>query len=189
MARMKIFINNIEGNWEGKGLEVSTYGSWGRCAGYSNCQAAPSCPSLSIQSLPANNNIIEGMGAKMRKRQNLDMLQFCVTQSHVEQGAIAKKSSLLSQHETPPQLLNATGRSWSCGFQGTEQRMMGNSSHPFLARAACLPNPLLQDAFKPDNLMFYISAEKLSISTKYTSGYLSVRCGILSTSYFRSRTG
>ena len=52
--------------------------------------------------------------------------------------------------------------------QGTEQRMKGNSSHPFLARAACLPNPLLQDAFKPDNLMFYISAEKLSISTKYT---------------------
>ena len=125
----------------------------------------------------------------MRKRQNLDMLQFCVTQSHVEQGAIAKKSSLLSQHETPPQLLNAIGRSWSCGFQGTEQRMKGNSSHLFLARAACLPDPLLQDAFKPDNLMFYISAEKLSISTKYTSGYLSVRCGILSTSYFRSRTG
>ena len=117
------------------------------------------------------------------------MLQFCVTQSHVKQRAIAKKSSLLSQHETPPQSLNATGRSWSCGFQGTEQRMKGNSSHLFLARAACLPDPLLQDAFKPDNLMFYISAEKLSISTKYTSGYLSVRCGILSTSYFRSRTG
>ena len=33
------------------------------------------------------------------------------------QRAIAKKSSLLSQHETPPQLLNATGRSWSCGLR------------------------------------------------------------------------
>ena len=29
MARMKIFINNIEGNGEGKGLEADTYGSWG----------------------------------------------------------------------------------------------------------------------------------------------------------------
>ena len=35
MARMKIFINNIEGNGEGKELEASTYGSWDRCAGSS----------------------------------------------------------------------------------------------------------------------------------------------------------
>ena len=139
-------------------------------------------------SLPTTTLLQEWAGEK-NKTHILILLQFCVTQSHVKQRAIAKKSSLLSQHETPPQSLNATGRSWSCGFQGTEQRMKGNSSHLFLARAACLPDPLLQDAFKPDNLMFYISAEKLSISTKYTSGYLSVRCGILSTSYFRSRTG
>ena len=111
-------------------------------------------------------------GREKNKTHILIMLQFCVTQSHIEQGAIAKKSSLLSQHETPPQLLNATGRSWSCGFQGTEQRMKGNSSHPFLARAACLTNPLLQDTFKPDNIMIYISAEKLSISTKYTKVYI-----------------
>ena len=37
MARMKIFINNIEGNGEGKGLKASTYASWGRCAGSSTC--------------------------------------------------------------------------------------------------------------------------------------------------------
>ena len=36
------------------------------------------------------------------KRQNV--LQFCVTQGHMGQRAIAKKSSFLSQHETPPQL-------------------------------------------------------------------------------------
>jgi len=42
------------------------------------------------------------------------VLQFCVTQCHMGQGAIAKKSSFLSQHETPPQLSNWTGRSWSC---------------------------------------------------------------------------
>ena len=46
--------------------------------------------------------------------------------------------------------------------------MKGNSSYPFLARAACRPNPPLQEAFKPNNLMFYISAERPSISTKYT---------------------
>ena len=46
------------------------------------------------------------------KRQNV--LQFCVTQGHMGQRAIAKKSSFLSQHETPPQLSNRTGRSWSC---------------------------------------------------------------------------
>jgi len=33
-----------------------------------------------------------------------EVLQFCVTQGHMRQGAIAKKSGLLSQHETPPQL-------------------------------------------------------------------------------------
>ena len=32
------------------------------------------------------------------------LLQFCVTQSQMEQRAIAKKSGFLSQHETPPQL-------------------------------------------------------------------------------------
>ena len=42
------------------------------------------------------------------------VLQFCVTQGHMGQRAIAKKSSFLSQHETPPQLSNRTGRSWSC---------------------------------------------------------------------------
>ena len=46
------------------------------------------------------------------KRQNV--LQFCVTQGHMGQRAIAKKSNFLSQHETPPQLSNRTGRSWSC---------------------------------------------------------------------------
>ena len=42
------------------------------------------------------------------------VLQFCVTQGHMGQRAIAKKSSFLSQHETPPQLSKGTGRSWSC---------------------------------------------------------------------------
>ena len=48
----------------------------------------------------------------MLKRQKV--LQFCVTQGHMGQRAIAKKSGFLSQHETPPQLSNRTGRSWSC---------------------------------------------------------------------------
>ena len=42
------------------------------------------------------------------------VLQFCVTQGHMGQRAIAKKSGFLTQHETPPQLSNRTGRSWSC---------------------------------------------------------------------------
>ena len=86
-------------------------------------------------------------GREKNKTHILIMLQFGVTQSHVKQGAIAKKSSLLSQHETPHQLLNATGRSWSCGFKGTEQRMKGDSSHHFLARAACLSDPFSKSHF------------------------------------------
>ena len=66
-------------------------------------------------SLPTTTLLQEWAGEK-NKTHILILLQFCVTQSHVKQRAIAKKSSLLSQHETPPQLLNAIGRSWSCGI-------------------------------------------------------------------------
>ena len=128
-------------------------------------------------------------GQEKNKTQILVMLQFCVTQSHVEQRAIAKKSGLLSQHETPPQLLKATGRSWSCVFLGTEQRKKGNSSHHFLARAAHLPIPFSRTHFSLKIGMFYVAAMAGYFYEIHTSGYLSVRCGILSTSYFRSRTG
>ena len=97
-------------------------------------------------SLPTTTLLQEWAGEK-NKTHILILLQFCVTQSHVKQRAIAKKSSLLSQHETPPQSLNATGRSWSCGFKGTEQRMKGDSSHHFLARAACLSDPFSKSHF------------------------------------------
>ena len=43
-----------------------------------------------------------------------ELLQFCVTQGQMEQRAIAKKSSFLSQRETPPLLSKGTGRSWCC---------------------------------------------------------------------------
>ena len=97
-------------------------------------------------SLPTTTLLQEWAGEK-NKTHILILLQFCVTQSHVKQRAIAKKSSLLSQHETPHQLLNATGRSWSCGFKGTEQRMKGDSSHHFLARAACPSDPFSKSHF------------------------------------------
>ena len=95
------------------------------------------------------------------------MLQFCVTQSHVKQRAIAKKSGLLSQHETPPQLLNATGRSWSCVFFGTEQRKKGNGSHHFLARAAHLPIPFSRTHFSLKIGCFTL-LQWQDIFTKYT---------------------
>ena len=43
-----------------------------------------------------------------------ELLQFCVTQGQMEQRAIAKKSSFLSQRETPPLLSKGTGQSWCC---------------------------------------------------------------------------
>ena len=50
----------------------------------------------------------------MENNNALNLFQFCVTQGYVEQGAIAKKSSLISQRETPAQLSNKTRRSWCC---------------------------------------------------------------------------
>ena len=118
------------------------------------------------------------------------MLQFCVTQSHVKQRAIAKKSSLLSQHETPPQLLNATGRSWSCGFKGQSKgwrEIVLTLSWP--GQPVC-PTPFSKTH---SNLtifnVLHFCREAEYFYEIYKSGYLSVRCGILSTSYFRSRTG
>ena len=74
-------------------------------------------------------------------------------------------------------------------FLGTEQRKKGNRSHHFLARAAHLPIPFSRTHFSLKIGMFYVAATAGYFYEIHTSGYLSVRCGILSTSYFRSRTG
>ena len=107
MARMKIFITKKVANLTRR-LPQPVDASW--------VQTFMQVDTISSQELGSAKGYIRRY---QRPKKNWGwmsqkVLQFCVTQCHMGQGAIAKNSSFLSQHETPPQLSNWTGRSWSC---------------------------------------------------------------------------